>query len=123
MELIQVQILQTGKQLHPVEVHQMDLAQEVHLEMAVTDQTLAGEVVAADLRVMVEILHKDQALAEVHLQMAARVEHLLIKQPVVLAAVEEHMDVQAAAVAVVDIQAAAEAHKPQLHWVAAADHS
>jgi hypothetical protein len=71
MELIQVQILQTGKQLHPVEVHQMDLAQEVHLEMVAADQTLAGEVAAADLQAMVEVRQTDQALVEVHLQMAA----------------------------------------------------
>jgi hypothetical protein len=51
------------------------------------------------------------------------VEHLLIKQPVVLAAVEEHMDVQVAVAVVVDIQAAVEAHKPQLHWAVVVDHS
>jgi hypothetical protein len=42
------------------------------------------------------------------------VEHLLIKQLVVLVAVAEHMDVQVAAEAAVDIQAAVEARKLQL---------
>jgi hypothetical protein len=122
----QVQIRQMGKQLHPAEVHQTDLVQVVHLEMAATDQALAGEVAAADLQAMVEIHIKDQALAEVHLQMAARVEIplLVILHLVVLVAAEEHMGVQAAAVVAVDIQAAAEARKTtQLQLAAAVDHS
>ena len=122
----QVQIRQMDKQLHPAEVHQTDLVQVVHLEVAATDQAWAGEVVAVALQAMVEIPHKDQALAEVHLQMVAPVEILLlvILHLVVLVAAEEHMGVQAAVVVVVDIQAAAEARKTtQLQLVAVVDHS
>ena len=122
----QVQIRQMDKQLHPAEVHQTDLVQVVHLEVAATDQARAGEVVAVALQAMVEIPHKDQALAEVHLQMVAPVEILLlvILHLVVLVAAEEHMGVQAAVVVVVDIQAAAEARKTtQLQLVAVVDHS
>jgi hypothetical protein len=122
----QVQIRQMDKQLHPAEVHQTDLVQVVHLEVAATDQARAGEVVAVALQAMVEIPHKDQALAEVHLQMVAPVEILLlvILHLVVLVAAEEHMGVQAVVVVVVDIQAAAEARKTtQLQLVAVVDHS
>jgi hypothetical protein len=122
----QVQIRQMGKQLHPAEVHQTDLVQVVHLETAATDQALAGEVAAADLRVMVDRRQTDQALAEFHLQMVAPVEILLlvILHLVVLVAAEEHMGVQAVVVVVVDIQAAAEARKTtQLQLAAAVDHS
>jgi hypothetical protein len=55
--------------MHPMEVEQAE-----HLEMAATDQAMAGEVVAVALQAMVEILSKGQALAEVHSQMVARVE-------------------------------------------------
>ena len=122
----QVQIRQMDKQLHPAEVHQTDLVQVVHLEVAATDQARAMEEVAVALQAMVEIPHKDQALAEVHLQMVAPVEILLlvILHLVVLVAAEEHMGVQAAVVVVVDIQAAAEARKTtQLQLVAVVDHS
>jgi hypothetical protein len=71
VEIPQIQILLTAKQLHPVEVHQTDLVQEVHPETVVPDQTLVGEVAVAASLVMVEIHYKDQALAEVLLQMVA----------------------------------------------------
>jgi hypothetical protein len=56
-----------GKQLQPAEMHQMELEQAVHLEMAAMDQVLAMEVAVADLRALVELLKLGLALVAVHL--------------------------------------------------------
>ena len=113
--MFQVQILQMVKQLLPAEMHQMELEQEVHLEMAATDQVLAMEVVVAGLQAMVQTLDTGIALAEVHLRMVARVEIplLVILLLAVLAAAEEHMGVQVAEEAAEDIQVEEEVRKTQ----------